>query len=761
MKRPRKSVTSDKSEEPLRLRGAIDAIDQGFQIIGADWRYRYVNAAAADHGRRSREELLGRTMMECYPGIEQSEMFRTLERCMTSRRSAVIENEFTYPDGHRRWFELRVEPAPEGITVLSLDVTARKHAEAALRTSEERYRLLFQANPHASWVLDTETLHFLAVNDAAIRLYGYAREEFLGMTARDIRPAEDVEAFVESMRAQRDGARLTKGWRHRRKDGSVIDVEVSAQPFDFEGRPAMLVLVTDVTERNRAAAKLREREELFRQLADNIEEVFYVADAQFQQTLYINAAYEKIWGRTCRSLYENPASFVEPLPPEDRAAMLASIERIQRGEDPGPLEFRVVQPDGRTRRVLSHAVPIRDAEGKVYRISGVALDITEHTELEAQYRQAQKMEAVGRLAGGVAHDFNNLLTVITSYSELLLEDCGETDPHRAELLEIRRAAGVAATLTRQLLAFSRQQVLEPRVLSLNDVVTGAGKMLKRLIGEDVRLVTTLASDAGTVRADAGQIEQVIMNLAVNARDAMPDGGALTLETANVEFSDEYVEGHFPAQRGRYVMLAVSDTGVGMSPETQARIFEPFFTTKEAAKGTGLGLATVYGIVKQSGGFIWVYSEPGSGTTFKIYLPRVDEAAVTERRAQPADVLGGTETVLLVEDSDALRDIASRVLERRGYTVLEASDGEAALMLAARHPGAIDLLLTDVVMPEMNGRQLAERLTALRPGLKVLYMSGYAGDAVTRRGVLEQGMAYLQKPFTPDALARKVREVLNG
>ena len=752
MKRRSKSVNRDEPEDLLRLRGAIDAIDQGFQIVGFDWRYQYMNAAAARHGRRSREELLGRTMMECYPGIEQTEMFRALERCMTSRHSAVIENEFTYPDGTRAWFELRIEPAPEGIAVLSLDITLRKRAEqhfqsvveaspnglimvdragriamvnreaerlfgyscdellgesieqlvperarephaalrgahdgrtvhrplgagrelsgrrkdgteipveiglspvetaggtfvlasvvdiaarhameTALRQSEERYRLLFQANPHASWVLDTETLRFVAVNDAAIQLYGFSREEFLAMTARDIRPPEDVAAFVESMREQRQSARLTKGWRHRRKDGSLIDVEVSAQPLEFEGRAAMLVLVTDVTERN---------------------------------------------------------------------------------------------------------------------------------QLEAQYRQAQKMEAVGRLAGGVAHDFNNLLTVITSYSELLLEDCGETDPRRPELLEIRRAAGMAATLTRQLLAFSRQQVLEPRVLDLNDVVTGAEKMLTRLIGEDIRLVTTLAPAAGAVRADAGQIEQVIMNLAVNARDAMPDGGALTLETANVEFTGEYVEGHFPAQRGRYVMLAVTDTGAGMSAETQARIFEPFFTTKEAGKGTGLGLATVYGIVKQSGGFIWVYSEPGAGTTFKIYLPRVDEAAVPERRGQPADALGGSETILLVEDSDPLRDIASRVLERRGYTLLEASDGETALAIAAQHSGKIDLLLTDVVMPEMNGRQLAERLTALRPALKVLYMSGYAGDAVTRRGVIERGMAYLQKPFTPDALARKVREVLN-
>src|SRR5436309_13230732 len=380
---------------------------------------------------------------------------------------------------------------------------------------------------------------------------------------------------------------------------------------------------------------------------------------------------------------------------------------------------------------------------------------------EERLRQAQKMEAVGRLAGGVAHDFNNLLTVITSYSDLLLEDLGSDEPERYDDHQLRKAAEAAAALTRQLLAFSRQQVLQPRALDLKATVTGIEKLLKRLIGEDVRLTTFLAPDLGVVKADPGQIEQIIVNLAVNARDAMPTGGRLTIEAANVEMDEAYARGHAPARPGRYVMLALSDTGIGMDERTRARVFEPFFTTKDPGKGTGLGLATVYGIVKQSGGFVWVYSEPGHGTTFKVYLPRVDEppepAPAAPAIAEPGR---GTETVLVVEDAASVRMVTRQVLERYGYLVLEAPNGDTALHLEAKHPGRIHLLLTDVVMPGLSGRQLAEQLAQLRPDMKVLYASGYAADAIVHHGILESGIAYLQKPFTPETLARRVRQVLD-
>jgi len=362
----------------------------------------------------------------------------------------------------------------------------------------------------------------------------------------------------------------------------------------------------------------------------------------------------------------------------------------------------------------------------------------------------------------VAHDFNNVLTGITGYTDLLLMDLNPSDPIREHLDQIQRAAKRAASLTRQLLAFSRRQVLKPEVLLLNGVVADMEKMLQRLIGEDIDLVTVLDPGLGAVRADPGQIEQVILNLAINARDAMPNGGKLTIETANVELDKAYARRHVAVKPGPHVMLAISDTGHGMDAETQSHIFEPFFTTKEPDKGTGLGLSTVYGIVKQSGGNIWVYSEPGRGTTFKIYLPRVEAAVETKQREQTVSApVGGSETVLLVEDDDIVRDLACRVLAKRGYQVLEAASGREAVLLCERHRGEIQILITDVVLPQMNGRELAERVRPLQPDMRVLYISGYTGNAIIHHGVLRPGTFFLQKPFTPETLLLKVRQVLES
>ena len=385
----------------------------------------------------------------------------------------------------------------------------------------------------------------------------------------------------------------------------------------------------------------------------------------------------------------------------------------------------------------------------------------ELAETQGQLEQAQKMDAVGRLAGGVAHDFNNLLTVILGRTDILLHPLKPEDPMRRGIELIQRTAGRAADLTRQLLAFSRKQVLEPVVLDLGAVTTDMKDMLGRLIGEDIALLTTPTPRLGRVKADRGQIEQVIMNLAVNARDAMPQGGRLIVETADIDLDDEYVRRHVGARPGPHVMLAVSDTGTGIPHAIQSQIFEPFFTTKEQGKGTGLGLATVYGIVKQSGGYIEVDSEPGQGTTFRVYLPRLDaEPAPVDRSARPAAAAGGTETILLVEDEEGVRELARDILRASGYTVLEARNGPEALLLCERHQGPLDMLLTDVVMPRMSGRELAERLAPLRPDLSVLYMSGYTDDAVIRHGVLGAGTAFLQKPFTPAALVLRVRETLD-
>jgi two-component system cell cycle sensor histidine kinase/response regulator CckA len=382
-------------------------------------------------------------------------------------------------------------------------------------------------------------------------------------------------------------------------------------------------------------------------------------------------------------------------------------------------------------------------------------------DLEGQVRQGQKMEAVGRLAGGIAHDFNNLLTVIIGYSDLLFEQAAPGTPLYADLGEIRQAAASAAGLTRQLLAFSRKQILQPQVLDLNGIVARMNSLLRRLIGEDILLRTRLATPLDRIQADPGQLEQIIMNLALNARDAMPHGGSLTIETANKELDAEWVARHADAAEGPHVMLAISDTGIGMDQTVQAHLFEPFFTTKERGQGTGLGLATVYGIVKQSGGSIFVYSEPGRGTVFKIFLPRTELLAESPAALRPAPKALGTETILVVEDQAEVRAVTRNTLLRQGYVVLEAASGAQALSLLETHRGAVHLLLTDVVMPGMSGRDLAQQIVALRPGLRVLYTSGYTDDTIVHHGILEPGMAFIQKPFTPSALLHTIRDLLDA
>jgi PAS domain S-box-containing protein len=474
----------------------------------------------------------------------------------------------------------------------------------------------------------------------------------------------------------------------------------------------------------------------------------------------------RTWNRAAEALYGWQADEVigRPLPTigQDLEDHTRLRDRVLRGEALRGMEVTRRRKDGTSVNISLSVAPLHDAAGRVTGMLSLAADVTEMRQLEGQYRQAQKMEAVGRLAGGIAHDFNNLLTAIIGTTALVLEDLGLESRVRLDIQEIEKAAKRAAGLTRQLLIFSRQQVLEPRALDLNALVANLEKMLHRLIGEDVELRTKPAAALGAVRADPGQVEQAIVNLVVNARDAMPQGGRLTIETADVELDRSYVAGHVPTQPGPYVLLAISDTGVGMDGATKARLFEPFFTTKEAGRGTGLGLATVYGIVKQSGGYVWAYSELGHGTTFKIYLPRVAETpeAPESTTGTPTPVRG-SETVLVVEDQEEVRKLTKRVLAARGYTVLAARNGAEALEIVDRHATQIHLMITDVVMPGMNGRELAQLACARRSDLKVLYVSGYTGEAVLQHRLLEPGVAFLQKPFTPDVLARKTRDVLDN
>jgi two-component system, cell cycle sensor histidine kinase and response regulator CckA len=474
---------------------------------------------------------------------------------------------------------------------------------------------------------------------------------------------------------------------------------------------------------------------------------------------WVSDQIDRICGYPAARFVEEPLFWLSRVHPDDRSRVAESTSKIMQ-EETAAIEYRWRCADGAYRWFLSEMLLLRDSDGSPREILGVWQDVTERRSLEEQLRQAQKMEAVGRLAGGVAHDFNNLLTTILGYSELVLGRLAPSDPVRGDLQEVRRAAERAAALTGQLLAFSRKQVLQPKAFDLNEGMRNLEKMLGRLIGEDIELTTQLEPSLGTVIADPGQIDQVIMNLAINARDAMPEGGRLAIETANADLDEDYARQHVGVRPGPYVMLAVSDTGVGMDAETRERIFEPFFTTKEPGKGTGLGLAMVYGTVKQSGGNIWVYSEPGHGTTFKIYLPRTDAPAMAAE-AGAVRSGGGSETVLLVEDEEPVRRFARRVLESAGYVVIEAPHAEEALRIVSEWTAPIDLLLTDTVMPGMSGPRLASKLRERFPGTKILYTSGYTDAGIAQQGVLDPPAPFLQKPFTPDSLLRKLREALEG
>jgi PAS domain S-box-containing protein len=623
--------------------------------------------------------------------------------------------------------------------------------------SEKQYRLLFESNPQPMWVFDRTTLTFLAVNEAAIRHYGYSREEFLRMTLLDLQPKEEPSVGLTSgLQSRPRGLEQAENRTHRKRDGTLIEAEIFSHEVNFRGTGAMLVLAHDVTAVLRNEERLRQSEEKFSKAFRSSPAAITISTKAEGRYLDANDVFlhmigrqrEEVVGRTTLELcvWEIPEDRTRMIAELDRVGLVSSFETVFNSRSHG------------TRAVQVSAELIQ-LEGTSC-VLAITNDITEARTMEEQFRQAQKMEAAGRLAGGVAHDFNNMLGVIMGYCDLA-EGRAHPDAVGRDVAQIRKAAQHAARLTGQLLAFSRQQVLRPSVLNLNAVVGDLLQMLLRVISADVDLRFQPSLTLGNVRADSSQVEQILMNLVVNACDAMPQGGKIIIETADLELDESYTRRHPKVRPGAYVVLSVSDTGSGIAPATMAKIFDPFFTTKSPGQGTGLGLSMVYGAMEQAGGHVGVYSEEGKGATFRLYFPRIEEEAESRSPARTeAAVQGGPETVLLVEDERGLREVTAELLRTEGYTVLEAADGPAAIARSTDYAEPIHVLLADVVLPGLNGRELANRICKSRPHIKVVYMSGYTGPLIANQAVLEPGVVLLPKPFTRLALLRQLRTVLD-
>ncbi len=621
----------------------------------------------------------------------------------------------------------------------------------------------------------------LEVNSRAEELFGYRRDQLIGQPIEMLVPERYRGRhyrhrldFTNAPKPRPMGAGLDL--YGRRKDGSEFPVEISLSLISLEnGMSFVLSAIRDISDRKRIEAALRQaHQELERRTTEEIGEyrsrLASIVDSSedaiigkdLEGTIISwNKGAERMYGYRAEEVLGRPIAI---LAPKDRPDEIPRIlERILRGERLEHYETVRMTKDGRHLNVSVSISPLYNATGEIMGGSAIARDITAQKRTEYQLRQAQKIEAIGRLAGGLAHDFNNILGIITACTELLRDRIAPGSGLRQYVDNIRGAAERGASLTRQLLVFSRRQAIQPRILDLNERLRELSKLLRPLMGDDVEVVIQMRSSAALVEADPGQLDQVVLNLAVNARDAMLHGGKLILETDVVEFDDAFAQQHQPMTAGKYVMLAISDNGSGMDDATVSRIFEPFFTTKEAGKGTGLGLATVYGIVKQSGGHIWVYSEPGRGTTFRIYLPSADHKLGIEAKAEREAAIPEAKqaTILLVEDDDVMRGLTRQLLEEQGYTVMEAKDGKSALEYAGSRLGEIKLLLTDVVMRGMDGPELAARLTGLKPALKVVFMSGYAGSLMAERGIPERNVALLEKPFTRVALLHAIHAALEG
>ncbi len=754
-------------ESNTRLRNILDNLLSFVGLLSLDGVLLEVNRAPLEMAGLRKEDVVGKYVPDThwYADSEDAKK-RVREAIRRAASGETVQYDETIRASEGKHIAIQVTYNPlrdeEGkivqIVGSAIDITERLNTKHALLESERQYRLLFESSPLPMWVYDHDSLAFLAVNEAAVKHYGFSRDEFLAMTILDIRPHEDAKALMERIQKRKTGLQNAEIWRHRKRDGSIIQVEVTSHDLDFRGRAAQLVVANDITERFLSEEELKRSEARFSQAFMSSPLAITIATLEEGRYVDVNEAFlqlmehsrEEVVGHSVHDLN----FWVDPPARVTLVKELLAVGHVRE------YEARLKAKSGKVKIVNISAESIQLGNDQC--VLAMMHDVTEAKRLEEQFRQAQKMEAVGRLAGGVAHDFNNLLSVIIGYSDLSLETLTTDKETRKHNEQIRKAALRASELTRQLLAFSRQQVLQPKVINLNAVIENCSNMLTRIVGEDVSVEFVPERKLGNVKLDAGQLEQVLMNLVVNARDAMPRGGKIIIETMNAELDESYVNAHMPIQPGAYVMLSVTDNGAGIEKELLTRIFDPFFTTKPLGQGTGLGLSMVYGVVQQSGGNIWVYSEVGKGTTFKMYFPRVSESAEATPRVDAIQKpLMGSETILLVEDEEDLRELTAKILRGSGYTVFEASDGQKALQLAGNYRQDMHLLLTDVIMPGTSGSELAANLKVYRPEMKVVYMSGYTGNLIASHGVIDTDSTLLEKPFSKQVLLEHVRAALDA
>ncbi|MCB0163439.1 MAG: PAS domain S-box protein [Anaerolineae bacterium] len=772
-----KQVEATLQQKETFTRGIIDSLTKHLAVLDAEGVIVMVNAAwdqfARDNGMEGHNIFVGTNYLDILKQVVLKDNDQTAQKALTGIQAIMSGSQFgfslEYPchsPNQQRWFLMRIAPlknSGHGIVVTHENITQQVQANHALQVSEEKYRHLVETSHDLIWAVDGAG-QITFINQAARRVYGRDPAEMIGRSYADFMPSDQVRTDAEWAAMINDEDKITN-YEHWvwHKEGAQVRVNTNAVvQRDKDGTNIGATGTSqDITERNRIEDQLRFQAYLL----DSVSDAIVAVDHNFNITAW-NRAAERIYGWQAGEVLGKRVGEVLPTQMVDDTVEGSRSKLINEGQWQG--EVIHTCKDGTERYILNTVTLLKDVDNNTIGAVAVNHDMTERKALERenetltmQYHQAQKMESLGRLAGGIAHDFNNLLVPILGYAELGLLALSPDDALHDNFERISRAAGRAADLTRQILAISRRQVLEMRLLRLDEVITGFQQMLRRIIGEDIAIDTYLGADIWPIKADKGQLEQVLLNLAVNARDAMPQGGHLIIETANVVLDRTYMATHAETEPGPYIRLTVTDTGCGIAPEIQPHIFDPFFTTKQQGQGTGLGLATVYGIIKQHRGHIWVYSEVGQGTTFKIYLPAVDgpQTAREGRQRAVSDLPRGTETVLVVEDEDVVRRLVCDTLTAHGYHVLEAAGPEQGLASADAFAGQIDLLLTDVIMPKMNGKMLYERLLTRRSGLKVVYMSGYTDNVIVHYGVVDQGMAFLQKPFAIRHLLETIRQAL--